>query len=193
MSRARAHRRSGMGKDLAERFPAARDTFAAIDDALGVAALPPDVGGPRGRAHPDAQRPARHPRALRRGAARWSGERLGAVAAAAGHSLGEYSAYVAAGALTAADGGAAGAPARRADVRGGRRRARARWPPCSGWPPPRWSRRLRRGVRRRTASRWPPTSTRPTRRSSRAIRPRSARAGEALQGARAPSASCRSR
>ena len=26
----------GMGKDLAERFPAARDTFAAIDDALGV-------------------------------------------------------------------------------------------------------------------------------------------------------------
>ena len=27
----------GMGEDLAERFPAARDTFAAIDDALGVA------------------------------------------------------------------------------------------------------------------------------------------------------------
>ena len=27
----------GMGRDLAERFPAARDTFAAIDDALGVA------------------------------------------------------------------------------------------------------------------------------------------------------------
>ena len=26
----------GMGRDLAERFPAARDTFAAIDDALGV-------------------------------------------------------------------------------------------------------------------------------------------------------------
>ena len=29
--------RVGMGRDLAERFPAARDTFAAIDDALGVA------------------------------------------------------------------------------------------------------------------------------------------------------------
>ena len=29
--------RVGMGKDLAERFPAARDTFAAIDEALGVA------------------------------------------------------------------------------------------------------------------------------------------------------------
>ena len=27
----------GMGKDLAERFPAARDTFAAIDEALGTA------------------------------------------------------------------------------------------------------------------------------------------------------------
>ena len=26
-----------MGKDLAERFPEARDTFAAIDEALGVA------------------------------------------------------------------------------------------------------------------------------------------------------------
>ena len=26
-----------MGKDLAERFPAARDAFQAIDDALGVA------------------------------------------------------------------------------------------------------------------------------------------------------------
>jgi len=26
-----------MGKDLAERFPAARDTFAAIDEALGTA------------------------------------------------------------------------------------------------------------------------------------------------------------
>ena len=28
--------RVGMGRDLAERFPAARDTFEAIDDALGV-------------------------------------------------------------------------------------------------------------------------------------------------------------
>ena len=28
--------RVGMGKDLAERFPAARDTFEAIDDALGT-------------------------------------------------------------------------------------------------------------------------------------------------------------
>src|SRR5690349_14560542 len=27
--------RVGMGKDLADRFPAARDLFAAIDDALG--------------------------------------------------------------------------------------------------------------------------------------------------------------
>jgi [acyl-carrier-protein] S-malonyltransferase len=27
----------GMGKDLAERFPVARDVFAAIDEALGVA------------------------------------------------------------------------------------------------------------------------------------------------------------
>lgn len=26
----------GMGKDLAERFPAARHTFEAIDEALGV-------------------------------------------------------------------------------------------------------------------------------------------------------------
>ena len=28
--------RVGMGKDLAERFPAARETFQRIDDALGA-------------------------------------------------------------------------------------------------------------------------------------------------------------
>ena len=58
----------GMGKDLAERFPVARDTFGAIDETLGVPALPPHVGGPRGRAHPDPQRPTRHPRPHGRGA-----------------------------------------------------------------------------------------------------------------------------
>ncbi|MBA3522899.1 MAG: malonyl CoA-acyl carrier protein transacylase, partial [Gemmatimonadales bacterium] len=29
--------RVGMGKDLAQRFPAARDAFEAVDEALGFA------------------------------------------------------------------------------------------------------------------------------------------------------------
>ena len=39
--------RVGMGRDLAERFPAARDTFAAVDDALGVRSRGSCGKGPR--------------------------------------------------------------------------------------------------------------------------------------------------
>ena len=90
----------GMGKDLAERFPAARDTFAAIDEALGMhltrimwegpeeALLPTDVTQPAILAHTCAVLACIRPR-------------LGPVAVTLGHSLGEYSAYVVAGALEA--------------------------------------------------------------------------------------------
>jgi [acyl-carrier-protein] S-malonyltransferase len=92
-----------MGKDLAERFPAARDTFAAIDDALGVPLSRIMWLGPEDEltlTH-NAQ-----PAILAHTCAVLAvvGERLGTVVAAAGHSLGEYSAYVAAGALTPTDG-----------------------------------------------------------------------------------------
>ncbi|MGE0354809.1 MAG: ACP S-malonyltransferase [Gemmatimonadales bacterium] len=92
----------GMGRDLAERFPAARDTFAAIDDALGVALSRIMWEGPEDEltlTH-NAQ-----PAILAHSAAVWavvSGQ-VGAVRAGAGHSLGEYSAWVAAGGLTPTD------------------------------------------------------------------------------------------
>jgi [acyl-carrier-protein] S-malonyltransferase len=90
----------GMGKDLAERFPAARDTFAAIDEALGVPLSRLMWEGP------EEELVLTHntqPAILAHSAAVFAvvRDRLGAVAGGAGHSLGEYSAYVAAGSLTA--------------------------------------------------------------------------------------------
>lgn len=90
----------GMGQDLAERFPAARETFQRIDEALGVALSRIMWQGP------EADLTLTHnaqPAILAHSAAVWAviGERLGVgLQAAAGHSLGEYSAYIAAGALT---------------------------------------------------------------------------------------------
>jgi [acyl-carrier-protein] S-malonyltransferase len=90
----------GMGKDLAERFPAARDTFQAIDDALGVALSRLMFEGPE-----DELTETRNaqPAILAHSAAVFAalgGAVTGAIGAA-GHSLGEYSAYVTARALDA--------------------------------------------------------------------------------------------
>lgn len=92
----------GMGKDLAERFPAARDTFAAIDDALGVPLSRLMWEGPEDEL---VLTHNTQPAILAHSAAVFAvvRERLGGVAAGAGHSLGEYSAYVAAGSLAAPD------------------------------------------------------------------------------------------
>jgi [acyl-carrier-protein] S-malonyltransferase len=94
----------GMGKDLAEAFPAARDTFAAIDDALGTALSRSMWEGPEELLQ---QTHRAQPAILAHSAAVLAvvQERLGTtVAGAAGHSLGEYSAYVAAGAVTPVEG-----------------------------------------------------------------------------------------
>jgi [acyl-carrier-protein] S-malonyltransferase len=93
--------RVGMGKDLAERFPVARDTFGAIDETLGVPLSRLMWEGPEDEltlTH-NAQ-----PAILAHSAAVLGvvAERLGLMAAGAGHSLGEYSAHVAARTLTAA-------------------------------------------------------------------------------------------
>ncbi len=92
----------GMGKDLAERFPAARHTFEAIDDALGVPLSRLMWEGPENELILTHNT---QPAILAHSAAVFAvvRERLGAVAAGAGHSLGEYSAYVAAGSLSAPD------------------------------------------------------------------------------------------
>lgn len=94
--------RVGMGKDLATRFPAARDTFAAIDEALDARLSRLMWEGPEDEltlTH-NAQ-----PAILAHSVAVLAvvGERLGRAGAAAGHSLGEYSAHVAAGSLTGVD------------------------------------------------------------------------------------------
>jgi [acyl-carrier-protein] S-malonyltransferase len=92
-----------MGKDLAARFPAARALFETVDAALGVPLSRLMFEGPEDEltATHNAQ-----PAILAHTAAVFAvvGPALGATAvAAAGHSLGEYSAYVTAGALAPAD------------------------------------------------------------------------------------------
>ena len=92
-----------MAKDLAARFPAARDALAAIDQALGVPLSRLMFEGPEDdlTATHNAQ-----PAILAHSAAVFAvvaPATAGCVIAAAGHSLGEYSAYVTAGALSSAD------------------------------------------------------------------------------------------
>ena len=91
----------GMGKDLAESFPAAREVFEAVDEALGVRLSRLMWEGPEDEltlTH-NAQ-PAILAHSLAAHAV--VGEALRPVAGA-GHSLGEYSAYVVAGTLAPAD------------------------------------------------------------------------------------------
>lgn len=94
--------RVGMGRDLAERFPEARDTFLAIDEALGAPLSRLMFEGPEEELN---QTHNTQPAILAHSAAVLAvvGPRLVEVAAAAGHSLGEYSAWVASGALAATD------------------------------------------------------------------------------------------
>jgi [acyl-carrier-protein] S-malonyltransferase len=90
----------GMGKDIADAFPEAREVFTRVDEALGIALSTLCFEGPADEltlTH-NAQ-----PALLTHGAAVWAvaRERLaGRVRAAAGHSLGEFTAYVAAGSFT---------------------------------------------------------------------------------------------
>lgn len=93
----------GMGKDLFDSFPAAREAFEVVDDAVGAAISTLAFDGPSDeltRTH-NAQ-----PALLAHSAAAWAviREALGSsVRAAAGHSLGEFSAYHVAGAFALAD------------------------------------------------------------------------------------------
>ena len=94
--------RVGMGKDLAERFPAARDAFHAIDEALDTRLSRLMWDGPEDEL---TQTHNTQPAILAHSVAVMAvvGQRLTSAGAAAGHSLGEYSAHVAAGTLSAVD------------------------------------------------------------------------------------------
>jgi [acyl-carrier-protein] S-malonyltransferase len=92
-----------MGKDLVDAFPAARDVFQQVDDALGFSLSTLCFEGPAEEltATLNAQ-----PALLTHGAAVWAvvREQLERhVCAAAGHSLGEHTAYHAAGSTTLVD------------------------------------------------------------------------------------------
>lgn len=91
--------RVGMGRDLAERFPAARATFEAVDEALGVPLSRLMWDGPEDEltlTHNAQPAILAHTAAVLAVVA----PRLDGIGAAAGHSLGEYSAHVAARALS---------------------------------------------------------------------------------------------
>ena len=93
----------GMGRDLAEHFPASRAVFEEADDALGFALSKLCFDGPGEELQlTENTQPAiltTSVAALRA----MEAEGLPAPGFVAGHSLGEYSALVAAGALRFAD------------------------------------------------------------------------------------------
>ncbi len=94
---------AGMGLELAEAFPAAREVFRTADQVLGFALSELCWKGPEEelRRTENAQ-----PAILVHSLAVWAVTRddlAGRVRFAAGHSLGEFSAYAAAGALDLAD------------------------------------------------------------------------------------------
>jgi [acyl-carrier-protein] S-malonyltransferase len=94
----------GMGKDLAEHHPIARRTFEEADDALGIKISQLCFDGPEEelRLTENTQ-----PAILAVSVAAWRvlQEKGIKPAFVAGHSLGEYSAHVAAGTMTFADAG----------------------------------------------------------------------------------------
>lgn len=93
----------GMGKDLAAAFPVARAVFDEADQSLGIALSALCFDGPEDQltSTQNAQ-----PALLAHGAAAWAVIReraLPHVRAAAGHSLGEFTAYHASGSLSLRD------------------------------------------------------------------------------------------
>jgi [acyl-carrier-protein] S-malonyltransferase len=93
----------GMGKDLNDAFPAAREVFKNADAALGVSLSSLCFNGP---AEELTLTHNAQPALMAHGAAVWSvvRDRLASrVRAAAGHSLGEFTAYHAAGSLSLQD------------------------------------------------------------------------------------------
>ncbi|HET7695003.1 MAG TPA: ACP S-malonyltransferase [Vicinamibacterales bacterium] len=92
----------GMGRSLAEAFPICRETFAEADAALGESLSTLCFEGPADRLMlTENTQPAIV--AMSTAVARLAASRGLQPAFAAGHSLGEYSAHVAAGTLSFAD------------------------------------------------------------------------------------------
>ena len=92
----------GMGKDLAERYPVAKQTFSEADEALGTQLSQLCFEGPEDQLRLTENT---QPAILTVSVAAWRvlNEKGIKPSFVAGHSLGEYSAHVAAGTLTFAD------------------------------------------------------------------------------------------
>ena len=92
----------GMGKDLAERYPVARQTFDEADEALGYKLSHVCFDGPEDQLR---MTEITQPAILTASVAAWrvASEKGLKPTFVAGHSLGEYSAHVAAGTLSFAD------------------------------------------------------------------------------------------
>src|ERR671933_759971 len=93
----------GMGRELAEKYPAAREVFQETDDALGFALSRLCFEGPAEELQLTENT---QPAILAASVAALRAAEAGGLprpAFVAGHSLGEYSALVAAGALTLGD------------------------------------------------------------------------------------------
>jgi len=95
--------RVGMGKEFADNFPVARDTFREADDALGFPLSRLCFEGPEDELRLTANTQPAIVTASIAALRVYSKEVGGEPEIAAGHSLGEYSALVAAGALEFAD------------------------------------------------------------------------------------------
>jgi [acyl-carrier-protein] S-malonyltransferase len=92
----------GMGKDLAEKYPAARQTFAEADEALGYKLSQICFEGPEDQLRlTEITQPAILTTAI--AALRVLETRVPKASFVAGHSLGEYSAHVASGTFAFAD------------------------------------------------------------------------------------------
>src|SRR5438034_10398457 len=92
----------GMGKDLAEKFPVARQTFEEADAALGYRLSELCFEGPEDQLRlTEITQPAILTASI--AALRVLDEKGIKAAFVAGHSLGEYSAHVAAGTIAFAD------------------------------------------------------------------------------------------
>jgi [acyl-carrier-protein] S-malonyltransferase len=92
----------GMGKDLAEKYPIARQTFQEADDALGIKLSELCFEGPEDQLRLTENT---QPAILTVSVAAWRVLDQHGInpSLAAGHSLGEYSAHVAAGTLSFTD------------------------------------------------------------------------------------------